>query len=231
MTMMLGSLQRDPEKQAEVVQVLAGLPHWDRATLMQIGTYLLERLEEAAFVHPAPPAALDAAGDLALEEAPPPDWGAASPMEQLPPEPAFRRKTVRENLAGRTTTITWVQASRALERLMTPVALTPNEIKSRLSVHPTEFPMLTPPLAWRKLDSWLKTAPVLSDDAAPSASLDHLEARAAPTQPRAQPGPLGSLPWPQKLASGRPKVEDFPLSTTRTRNDSWRAGQYFSVHR
>ena len=52
-------------------------------------------------------------------------------------------------------------------------------------------------------------ASTLSDDTAPSASLDHLEARAAPTQPRALPEPLGSLPWPQKLASGRPKVEDF----------------------
>ena len=40
-------------------------------------------------------------------------------------------------------------------------------------------------------------------------------ARAAPTHPRAQPEQLGGLPWPQELASGRPKVEDFPLSTTR----------------
>ena len=58
-------------------------------------------------------------------------------------------------------------------------------------------------------------ASTLSDDTAPSASLDHLEAQAAPTHPRAQPEPLGSLPWPQELASGRPKVEDLPLSTTR----------------
>ena len=42
--------------------------------------------------------------------------------------------------------------------------------------------------------SWFKMASTLSDDTAPSASLDHLEARAAPTQPRAQPEPLGSLP-------------------------------------
>ena len=58
-------------------------------------------------------------------------------------------------------------------------------------------------------------ASTLSDDTAPSASLDHLEAQAAPTHPRAPPEPLGSLPWPQELASGRPKVEDFPLSTSR----------------
>ena len=57
-------------------------------------------------------------------------------------------------------------------------------------------------------------ASTLSDDTAPSASLDHLEAQAAPTHPRAQPEPLGILPRPQELASGRPKVQDFPLSTT-----------------
>ena len=55
--------------------------------------------------------------------------------------------------------------------------------------------------------SWLKMASTLSDDTAPSASLDRLKARAAPTHPGAQPEPLGSLPWPQELASGRPKVE------------------------
>ena len=58
-------------------------------------------------------------------------------------------------------------------------------------------------------------ASTLPDDSAPSASLDHLEAQAAPTHPRAPPGPLGSLPWPQELASGWPKVEDVPLSTSR----------------
>ena len=63
--------------------------------------------------------------------------------------------------------------------------------------------------------SWFKMASTLSDDTAPSASLDCLKARAAPTHPGAQPEPLGSLPWPQELASGRPKVEDVPLSTTR----------------
>ena len=66
-----------------------------------------------------------------------------------------------------------------------------------------------------KPNSWLKMASTLFDDTAPSASLDCLKARAAPTQPGAQPEPLGSLPWPQELASGRPKVEGFPLSTTR----------------
>ena len=68
--------------------------------------------------------------------------------------------------------------------------------------------------------SWFKMASTLSDDTAPSASLDHLEAQAAPTHPRAPPEPLGSLPWPQELASGRPKVEDLPLSTTRRSHSS-----------
>ena len=64
-------------------------------------------------------------------------------------------------------------------------------------------------------DGWLRLASTLSDDTAPSASLDHLEAQAAPTHPRAPPGPLGSSPWPQELASGWPKAEDVPLSTAR----------------
>ena len=57
--------------------------------------------------------------------------------------------------------------------------------------------------------SWLKAAATLSDDTAPSASLDHLEAQAAPTHPRAPPEHLGGLPWPQEPASGRPKVLRF----------------------
>ena len=56
-------------------------------------------------------------------------------------------------------------------------------------------------------------ASTLSDDSAPPASLDCLKARTARTHPAAQPEPLGSLPWPQQLASGRPKVEEAPLST------------------
>ena len=46
--------------------------------------------------------------------------------------------------------------------------------------------------------SWFKMASTLPDDTAPSASLDHLEAQAAPTRPRAPPGPLGKL----AMASG-----------------------------
>ena len=56
------------------------------------------------------------------------------------------------------------------------------------------------------------------EDGAPSASLDHLETQAALTHPRVPPKHLGSSPWPQELASGRPRVEDFPLSTTRHGN-------------
>ena len=50
-------------------------------------------------------------------------------------------------------------------------------------------------------------ASTLSDETAPSASLDHLEAQTTPTHPRAKPEPLGSSPRLQELASGRPKVE------------------------
>ena len=55
----------------------------------------------------------------------------------------------------------------------------------------------------------------LYEDSAPSACLDHLKAQAAPTHLRAPPERPGSLRWPQEPALGRPKVEDFPLSTTR----------------
>ena len=55
----------------------------------------------------------------------------------------------------------------------------------------------------------------LFEDAAPSARLVTLTAQAAPTRPRAPPEHLGSLPWPQEPASGRPEVEDSPPSTTR----------------
>ena len=55
----------------------------------------------------------------------------------------------------------------------------------------------------------------LLDDSAPSASVDGLKAPLAPTHPKAQPGRLGSVPSFQELASGRPRVEDVPLATTR----------------
>ena len=58
--------------------------------------------------------------------------------------------------------------------------------------------------------SWWKVPSTLSEDSAPSASLDSLKTQAAPTHPRAQPEQLGGLPWPQEPASGRPKIEDFP---------------------
>ena len=72
----------------------------------------------------------------------------------------------------------------------------------------------------QQLHSWLKVASALFEDSAPSASLDCLKARAAPTHPGAPPEPLGSLRWPQQLASDRPKVEESPLSTARRRG--WR---------
>ena len=55
----------------------------------------------------------------------------------------------------------------------------------------------------------------LSEDTASSASLGHLKAPAAPTQPGAPPPQRGGSPWAQHPASGRPKAEDLPLSTSR----------------
>ena len=55
---------------------------------------------------------------------------------------------------------------------------------------------------------WLqKLSAVPEDSAPPAASLDDPKAQAAPTQPEAQPGQLGGVPWSQEPASGGPKVE------------------------
>ena len=54
-----------------------------------------------------------------------------------------------------------------------------------------------------------KAASTLPEDRGPSASLDHLKARGAPTHPGAPPPQLGGVPAPQQPASGRPKDEEF----------------------
>ena len=46
-------------------------------------------------------------------------------------------------------------------------------------------------------NSWFQVPSAQSDDTAPSASRDRVEAQAAPAHPRAKPEPLGSSPWPQ----------------------------------
>ena len=51
------------------------------------------------------------------------------------------------------------------------------------------------------------------DDGAPSASLDHLEAQAAPTHPGAPPPPRGGSPWPPPPASGRARAENSSRAT------------------
>ena len=56
------------------------------------------------------------------------------------------------------------------------------------------------------------SAACLLEDGAPSASLNHLKPRGSPVYPGAPPQRLAGSPWPQQLASGRPKVEDVPAS-------------------
>ena len=53
--------------------------------------------------------------------------------------------------------------------------------------------------------SWWKRPSTLSDESAPSARLVAPRAQTAPTDPGAPPQQLGSSPWPQQPASGRPK--------------------------
>ena len=52
---------------------------------------------------------------------------------------------------------------------------------------------------------WLEAASALSDDSAPSASLDRPKAQAAPAHPGAPPELLGSSAWLEEPASGRPQ--------------------------
>ena len=71
--------------------------------------------------------------------------------------------------------------------------------------------------AGRAWQCWLRVPSTPCEDRAYSASLGRLEAQAASTHPGAPPQQLGGSPWPQQLPSGRPKVEDVPLSTIRSR--------------
>ena len=96
------------------------------------------------------------------------------------------------------------------QRLCARLKIDVSELDGWLAAQHTMLDQQLQLLAWQSC-SWFKMASTLSDDTAPSASLDHLEAQAAPMQPRAQPEPLGGLPWPQEPGSGRPKVEGLPL--------------------
>jgi hypothetical protein len=60
---------------------------------------------------------------------------------------------------------------------------------------------------------WWKGPPALREDGAPSASLGHPRAQAAPAHPGTQPERRGGVPGPQQLASARLKVEESALST------------------
>ena len=62
----------------------------------------------------------------------------------------------------------------------------------------------------------MQRASTLVDDPAPSAYLDHPQARAAPAHPGAPPEPLRGLPWPPEPASGRPTVEESAPSNLQT---------------
>ena len=63
--------------------------------------------------------------------------------------------------------------------------------------------------------SWWKVPSALFDDSAPSTRLVPCTAQAVPTHPRAQPEPLGSVPWPRELDLNRPQGEDSRLADRR----------------
>ena len=63
--------------------------------------------------------------------------------------------------------------------------------------------------------SWLRMAFPRPEDGAPSASLGHLKAQAAPVHPRAPPEHRAASPRAQEPGSGRPKVEERPRFPAR----------------
>jgi release factor glutamine methyltransferase len=62
-----------------------------------------------------------------------------------------------------------------------------------------------------------KSRPPMPKDSAPSASPDHLKRPGRFYAPRAPPGHLEGVPCLQERGSGRPKVEEAPISTGRLR--------------
>ena len=157
----------------EIGAVLASQPQWTQEATLQVGSYLMDRLAKVASM-PARPTddfdtfwgAHDDADDAddagASWDAPPPplegeeeagaeaggEAGGAQWEGEMVPAFSF----VDERAYGSKAQTKYLQASAELEPLMLPTAMTPNELRDRWSVHPAEFPMLTPPLAWTKSD-------------------------------------------------------------------------------
>ena len=165
--MVLRGFRRDSEMRSEIGAVLASQPQWSNELAAQVGSYLMHRLVKVAlmpdrhgdhsdsFWADGANDAYDAADGS--WDAPPSAWeesGVASGREAGGAgEPAFSFVNVNENTRGRGKTLIttkYMKASEDFLRRMLPTAMSPNVLRDRLAVHPAEFPMLTPPLAWSK---------------------------------------------------------------------------------
>ena len=152
---------------SEIGAVLASQPQWSNQLAAQVGSYLMHRLAKVALMPDrhgdhADPFWADGANDAydaadGSWDAPPSAWeesGVASGGEAgAAGEPAFSFVNVNENTRGRGKTLIttkYMKASEDFLHRMLPTAMSPNVLRDRLMVHPAEFPMLTPPLAWSK---------------------------------------------------------------------------------
>ena len=160
----------------EIGAVLASQPQWSHEAALQVGSYLMDRLAKVASLPVRPSAEPDAfwGGADAYDAAD--DAGAS--WDALPPRlegeeagaeaeaggeaavahwegetvPAFSFVNEFSSAGRKEGTTKYLKASAELEPLMLPTTMSPNELSDRMSVHPAEFPMLTPPLAWSKSD-------------------------------------------------------------------------------
>ena len=106
-----------------------------------------EKVDAADAFWDAPPSPL--LGEEAGAESGGEAWGAHGAAEMVPAFSIVSESSGRWGKAERTC---FLKASAELASRMLPIGMSPNSFGDRKAVHPAEFPMLTPPLAWSKSD-------------------------------------------------------------------------------
>ena len=153
---------------SEIGAVLASQPQWSNELAAQVGSYLMHRLAKVALVHDRhgdysdPCWANDANDAYDAYDAADGSWDAPPSAREESSvesggeaggagEPAFSFVTANTSGRGKQPSTTkYMKASEEFLSRMLPNAMSPNVLRDRLVVHPAEFPMLTPPLAWSK---------------------------------------------------------------------------------
>ena len=166
--MVLRGFRRNSELHSEIGAVLASQPQWSNELAAQVGSYLMHRLAKVALVHDRhgdysdPCWANDANDAYDAYDAADGSWDAPPSAREESSvesggeaggagEPAFSFVTANTSGRGKQPSTTkYMKASEEFLSRMLPNAMSPNVLRDRLVVHPAEFPMLTPPLAWSK---------------------------------------------------------------------------------